>query len=554
VLAAALLAAACTGSGDDGDDGDGAAASSSAPATSSSSSSTTAAPVTVDDVGVEPGPNSTLSAVLTFTTSDAVVPSVEVRGGDRSWVVPTSEEATEHELPLVGMLAETEYEVSIGGPGVDEPAVTTFTTGALPEGMPRFEVTSSDPDRMAPGVTVFDALPLNQPDPATTTAAEAPQFGWVVAVDAGGNVVWYYEAREPIGDVRQLDDGHLLLEYSNLGAREIDVLGTTVRQWFGTLATGRVAEDRFGRPVVEGDAVDVDTDSLHHEIRFLPNGNLLALSTELVERDFPDNRCGDDPASFSGSYEIISDVVVEFEPDSGEIVQRWPLTDYLDPVNDVAHDAVCSSTSAGAVPTFMYAALGDVKDWTHANSVVLDEDRNALLVSVRHLDAVLAIDYDTGDLLWRLGPGGTLEMQGDGRFQYHQHAIHVLDGGDIMLYDNGNERPAPPGTPPQSRVVRYHVDDAAGTVTQEWEYPSTLDGRPAFAFFVGDADLLPNGNVLIDDGGLTSETSDVSARLLEVDPADGPSGGEPVWELRVYDDGPDWAVYRAERLDSLYGP
>ncbi|HEX9991968.1 MAG TPA: aryl-sulfate sulfotransferase [Acidimicrobiales bacterium] len=549
LVALGLVAAACSGSGSGSGDGGGRGG-----AASSSTTATTTGAVTVADVAVEEGPHSTLSAVLTFTTSVATLPVVAVRGGGRSWVVPTRGASDEHEIPLVGLRAETEYEVTVGGLGVEEPAVATFTTGALPEGMPRFEVVRSDPSRMAPGVTMFDAIPLGGPDPATTPAADAPDAGWVLAVDAEGEVVWYYRAPQPIGDVRQLEDGHLLLEYDNLGAREIDVLGTTVREWAGSLVRGRLAEDRYGRRIIGDDAIPVETDSIHHEVGPLPGGNLLALSTELLDVPFPAPRCGEDPATFPGRYQLVSDVVVEFDPDTGEVVGEWPLGDLLDPVADPAQAAVCSFTSPTIVPTFMYASMGDVKDWSHANSVVLDEGRDALLVSVRHLDAVIAVDRATGELRWRLGPGGTLRMEGDGRWPYHQHAIHVLDDGDLLLYDNGNGRPVPPGTPPQSRAVRYEVDEEAGTVRQVWEYPSVLDGQPAFAFFVGDADPLPNGNVLIDDGGLSSETTEVSARLLEVDPADGPSGGDPVWELRLYDDAPDWAVYRAERLASLYGP
>jgi hypothetical protein len=68
----------------------------------------------------------------------------------------------------------------------------------------------------------------------------------------------------------------------------------------------------------------------------------------------------------------------------------------------------------------MYTSFGDVKDWTHANAVVFDAKRNALIVSSRHMSAVLAIRYaddasgKSGDLLWRLGPGATSHVQGSG--------------------------------------------------------------------------------------------------------------------------------------------
>jgi hypothetical protein len=79
-----------------------------------------------------------------------------------------------------------------------------------------------------------------------------------------------------------------------------------------------------------------------------------------------------------------------------------------------------------------------------------------------------------------------------------------------------------------------------------------------YAYFVGDADRQPNGNVLIDNGGI--EMPYYRTRLIEVIPSDGPggfgaAGGEIVFDLRMgaADDG--MASYRAARITSFYvGP
>jgi len=222
---------------------------------------------------------------------------------------------------------------------------------------------------------------------------------------------------------------------------------------------------------------------------------------------------------------------------------------------------MCRNMLANVVPTWMYADRSGV-DWSHGNAVTLDEERNALIVSLRHLNAVLAIRYaddddgSAGELLWRLGPGGDLELT-EGEWQYHQHAPEVEDDGSLLVYDNGNTRPGttddpatPDGEPVYSRAVLYEVDDDAGTVRQIWEHRAEIDGEPAYAFFLGDADRLPNGNVLITHGGLADRADGVTAQLIEVVP-DGPSGGDVVWELRLSDDN---NVYRAQRLQSLYTP
>jgi hypothetical protein len=199
-----------------------------------------------------------------------------------------------------------------------------------------------------------------------------------------------------------------------------------------------------------------------------------------------------------------------------------------------------------------------VHDWTHANAVILDQKHNRLLVSVRHLDAILAIKYrddasgPAGTLVWRMGAqGGDFRMTGTGTWHYHQHAIELEPDGSLLLFDNGNERP---NTKPLfSRAVRYRIDDSgprsSWTVTQQWEYKPTIGGKPAYAFFVGDANLLANGNVLVDTGGINPAVQGVNAQIDEIRP-NGAEGGDVVFRLRVL--GPPAFVYRATRIPSLY--
>lgn len=139
----------------------------------------------------------------------------------------------------------------------------------------------------------------------------------------------------------------------------------------------------------------------------LDNGNLVGLSTELLTYDGFDEALCDDEETFDGSYELISDVVVEFTPD-GEIVAEYPVADHLDPVDDPRDQNVCGLSVDWVVPDWLYRAQGfsDALDWTHANGVIPDPSGDALTVSVRHLDAILQIDRATGELLWRFGPGG----------------------------------------------------------------------------------------------------------------------------------------------------
>jgi hypothetical protein len=183
------------------------------------------------------------------------------------------------------------------------------------------------------------------------------------------------------------------------------------------------------------------------------------------------------------------------------------------------------------------------------------------VIALRHLDG----EGPQADVLWVLGDGATVPLEGD--VPRYQHAVEVQDDGSILLYDNGNGRlgtaVGDPADPTYSRAVLYHVDDrspdpADWSVTQQWEHRTTdIDGSVLYARFLGDADRLQNGNVLITHGGidLPEETDGYRrAAIIEVVP-EGASGGDIVWDLRVGTPEEPVTVYRAERIVSFYsGP
>lgn len=515
--------------------------------------------VTVEDV-----PQNVLAFRLEVATDAPAEISVRATSEDgHVVVVPSSQPAdTNTEVPLVGLRSKSSYSVEVTATTADgtrtSAPVQRVETGEIPDDLPRIEAVVSELARMSPGITLFNVIRPFDPPPEEVAPGEEPDLGLVLAVDEVGEIVWYYRTTHPVGDVEPVPGG-LLIEVNDTMARKVDLLGRTTAELAGTIIVDEFPIDQYGRRVASDDAIPVNIDSFHHEVSRLPSGNLLTLSTELRNTSgFDAPRCGEGPADFSGSYPLISDVVVEVTPD-GDVVDEWPVYDVLDPRTDPARpQPLCPSPFPAAVPTWMYAPEGGV-DWSHGNAVALDEKRNALIVSLRHLNAVLAIRYSddaegpAGELLWRLGPDGGMDLL-EGDWHYYQHAPEVQDDGSILLYDNGNtrpgtvERPAPGDVPAFSRAVLYGVDDADRTVRQRWEHRSEVDGEPAYAFFLGDVDRLSNGNVLVTDGGLAGRPDGVSAQLSEVVPK-GSSGGDIVSQIRLFD---GHHVYRAERVQSLY--
>jgi hypothetical protein len=129
----------------------------------------------------------------------------------------------------------------------------------------------------------------------------------------------------------------------------------------------------------------------------------------------------------------------------------------------------------------------------------------------------------TGDVRWRWGAD----------VLSHQHCATYLEGGKILIFDNGCHRKEAPSF---SQVVE--VDRATKKI--EWSYRS--DPILAFySFMISGCERLPNLNTLITEGA--------TGRIFEVTPE-----GETVWEYvspwvtpseRF---GPTTAVFRAYRI------
>jgi hypothetical protein len=136
-----------------------------------------------------------------------------------------------------------------------------------------------------------------------------------------------------------------------------------------------------------------------------------------------------------------------------------------------------------------------------------------LLVSLRHLDAIVVVDPDSGKAVWAArGPWRA------------QHDPTFLENGRILLFDNL-------GSPRTSRVFEYDPKSQAFP----WLYPGDK-GNPFVCHIRGQSQRLSNGNTLIahSDAG----------EVFEVTPE-----GEVVWSCSC-----DRMLYRARRYSAARVP
>ncbi|MCP4806898.1 MAG: hypothetical protein GY913_21100 [Proteobacteria bacterium] len=151
------------------------------------------------------------------------------------------------------------------------------------------------------------------------------------------------------------------------------------------------------------------------------------------------------------------------------------------------------------------------KDWSHANSLAYDEEDDAILLVARHLDVVMSIDRGGAGLNWELGglqSGWTLEG-GTGFNHPHLSSFH---DDQLVMFDNGDHK-----DPAVSRVVVYDLDRENRIYTQTREI---LDPRGELNELMGDAQILPSGNLLVSWSEM--------GRIEEIAPDD-----SVVWSLQM---------------------
>ncbi len=498
----------------------------------------------ISGLTITPNPNNILSATVTFTTNVPATAAVQVTntgdgGASNSFAVgPTTGPSTSFSINILGMRAQSTFGITVTATDAASNVATgaaTYTTGALPAVIPPITVVTSDPTKTSPGFTVmtiwkWDFSPVANIDYSASS---------LVALDPEGQVVWYYLPSNTYAmDPKKLPNGDLAFLTAEDGWAEIDMMGNVVRS---------------------STSAAMGLDSMHHELFPEPSSpDYLTLSTEL--RQIPGYPA---PDGGTTTYPVVGDVVAEFNGEDGGVLHQWRELDMLDPMRE-------GDPSLFGAPFWngLYRDAGATKDWSHANAVVTDPSDDAIVVSSRTQGWVYKFartDGGTPAVLWRLGAGGDFTLTNAGEtFQYGQHGANVLANGHVMLFDDGNDRPAADGgVNLYSRALEYALDTTAMTATIVWQYQ---ESPPFYAQFLGSSYLLPNGNVLVCAGGLTdsptaspsSPSNLKSARIMEVT-----HDAVPVkvmeyqvrQELNSIPSDPNfsgYSVYRATRIPSLY--
>ena len=165
-------------------------------------------------------------------------------------------------------------------------------------------------------------------------------------------------------------------------------------------------------------------------------------------------------------------------------------------------------------------------DWMHSNALYWDLDENEMYLSVRHLDCIVKVDYETADTVWvagrYTGEGPALTMynlagEEVDTLYYHTHAVEKIAPNTLLLFDNDYwnlTRPNP--LIGLSQYVEFVYDEVAMTASETWSWTAP---EVYYEESQGDTARLPNGNTL---GAFNQNPRPI---VTEVNQA-----GEIVWE------------------------
>jgi hypothetical protein len=492
------------------------------------------ASVTIIAPGVIAATNSIQVAQYTITAPATANVSIQfgpdTTYGLTTWQQPSPAGGGAVSIFVAGMKLSSTYHMrailSFADGSVFNDADHTFTTGTLPAAsIPNLVATTTPGATPQPGVELVDLVGVMEPG-----------LGAVVT-DLAGNILWTYNPTLPgnpgVSPIKLLANGHFLVSFSgqpdgvNSLIQEVDLGGNVIWQ-----LTGAQLNQELATATCAG--CNITVTGMHHDFLVLPNGHLIVLASEnVVENGL---------TGYSGPVTVTGDVVIDLDENHNP-VWLWSSFDHLD---------------LNRHPLMF-------PDWTHTNSVVYSPDDKALVISMRHQDWVLKIDYNdgqgTGNIIWRLGYQGDFTLQNGTDPQdwfYAQHDANIISPNStgvyqITLFDDGNQRVLDTSgttcggtsTPPcTSRDPILQLDETAKTATIVF----LDDAAPAFSIFGGSSRVLQNGNVEFDECGLTltgTNTFGNQSSILEVTNAATP---QVVWQMHVTGN----YAYRSFRIPSLY--
>ena len=381
---------------------------------------------------------------------------------------------------------------------------------------------------------------------------------------------WSASTYAPGQSVYLLESGHLLRTCMVQGG-----LGS------GGGEGGRIEEYDWNDNLLWQLDYSTNTYTQHHDIKRLPNGNIIMLVDEkktLAEAI----AAGFNPNNFQPEVQqkgyMLPDCIIEIQPTypvGGTVVWEWHVWDHL------VQDYDASKLNFGVVSAHpeLIDCDGDHRAlplfWNHMNCIDYNPALNQIVLSVRGNSELWIVDHSTttaqsaghtggvhnrgGDLLYRWGNPLTYGAgTGSNQKYFEQHDVEWIKpdcpgAGNLMCFNNGVDRnysSVDEIIPPVDVNGNYPLatGTAYGPASLTWTYVATPP-ESLFAHDISGAQRLQNGNTLIDNGPLGTFTEVTPAGVIVwkyINPVDNTG---PLWQG---DSIPHDPTHPEETLNSVF--
>ncbi|HTZ46706.1 MAG TPA: aryl-sulfate sulfotransferase, partial [Verrucomicrobiae bacterium] len=464
--------------------------------------------------------------VANYMVAPAAAGNVSVQFGTSTnyglttWTQPVPTGGGPVSLFVAGMRGNTLYHMrgvvqfADGSEFLD--ADQTFTTQAVPAAnLPVISTTTT------PGTTPQSGVELLNLD------FGPPSVATIAVTDLAGDILWSYNPGSSIpagagaAPVKLLPNGNFLINFATITStgislssvlQEVDLTGKVVWQ----MTDAQLNQALAAAPC---SGCNITILATHHDFVELPNGHLVILANTTQD--------------ISGTT-VYGDVIIDLDQNHNP-VWVWNEFDHLD---------------TNRRP-YMWP------DWTHTNAILYSPDDGNLIISIRHQNWLVKIDYEngngTGNILWHLGYQGDFTLVGgtdptDWFYAQHgpsftttnttgQFGLAVFDNGDDRFFPSGQVLCTAASASCYSTVPVFDIDETSMTATLNFHMTA-----PYYNFFGGNNGVLANGDIEFCEA---AEPTGLAADVYEVNPS---ASAQTVWHTKITGQ----YAYRGQRIGSMY--
>lgn len=268
----------------------------------------------------------------------------------------------------------------------------------------------------------------------------------------------------------------------------------------------------------------------HHDMRILPNGNIITLVWELKTRAQA-IAAGRDTAFLNTTF--WNEKIIEIQPvgtNQANVVWEWNVWDHLiQDFDNTKNNFGIVNQHPELININTNFSGSSSPNWLHFNSIDYNPSLDQILISSRILSEIWIIDHSTttlessthtggnsgkgGDILYRWGnPMVYNRGNASDKKLFGQHNAQWIKpglngAGDIMVFNNGVDRPG--GNYSSVEIIKPPLDSnnnytIAPTLAFQpdsayWKYNDSVPSN-FYSDKISGAQRLPNGNTLICEG------------------------------------------------------